>query len=55
MAVTSGFYNSLSGDRKYDAIQLGEIFDGVITDGVFETFGGAMLVTASGTGLMLWL
>lgn len=53
MAVTSGFYNSLSGDRKYDAIQLGEIFDGVITDGVFETFGGAMLVTASGTGMII--
>lgn len=53
MAVTSGFYNSLSGDRKYDAVQLGEIFDGVITDGVFETFGGAMIVTASGTGMII--
>lgn len=35
MAVTGGFYNSLDGDRKYDAIQMSSIFDGIILDGIF--------------------
>ena len=30
MAVTYGFYNSVSGDRKYDTQQMASIFDGVI-------------------------
>lgn len=50
MPVTFGFYNSLNGDRKYDAIQLSSIFDGIITDGVFRSIGDALKVTAS-TGM----
>ncbi len=38
MAVTSGFYNSLNGDRKYDAIQMSSIFDGIIKDGIFMNY-----------------
>ena len=34
MALTCGFYNSVDGDRKYDATQFASLFDGVITDGV---------------------
>lgn len=37
MAVTSGFYNSVNGDRKYDSEQMSELFDCLIADGVFET------------------
>lgn len=47
MALTYGFYNSVEGDRKYDAIQMGQIFDGIITDGVYATFLKAMVVKAS--------
>ncbi len=36
MSVTFGFYNSVNGDRKYDAIQMSSIFDGIIRDGVFQ-------------------
>lgn len=47
MAVTSGFFNSLNGDRKYNAEQMSAIFDGVINDGIFANIGTAFTVTAS--------
>lgn len=37
MTVSSGFFNSKNGDRKYDALKVGELFDGLINDGVYET------------------
>ena len=39
MAVTYGFYNSLNHDRVYNAEQMSAIFDGIITDGVFDNYG----------------
>lgn len=53
MAVTYGFYNSVSGDRKYNAIQMSSIFDGIIKDGIFMSIGTSMMVTATGEGMML--
>lgn len=47
MAVTYGFYNSLNGDRKYNALQFSRLFEGIIRDGVFSTIGGSMMVKAS--------
>ena len=47
MAVTSGFFNSLNGDRRYNAEQMSEIFNGIINDGVFSSVGTAFAVTAS--------
>ena len=47
MSLTYGFYNSLNGDRKYDAEQMGSIFDGIINDGIYQTIGDAMTVKAS--------
>ena len=47
MALTYGFYNSIGHDRKYDAIQVGQIFDGIIKDGVYETYKKALLVKES--------
>jgi gas vesicle protein len=47
MSFTYGFYNSKDGDRKYDAVQMSSIFDGVVTDGIFETIGGALIVKSS--------
>ena len=48
MSVTYGFYNSLNGDRKYDAIQLSSLFDGLIVDGVFVSIGTCFAVKAKG-------
>lgn len=47
MSLTFGFYNSLNGDRKYDAVQFSQIFDGVINDGVFMSIGEKLMVTAA--------
>ena len=44
MSVTYGFYNSINNDRRYDAIQMSSIFDGIIQDGVLQHFGTAMMV-----------
>lgn len=52
MSVTSGFFNSLDGDRKYSAEQFSAIYDGVINDGVFASVGNAFMVTA-GTGVTI--
>ena len=41
MSVSSGFFNSLNGDRKYNAAQMSAIFDGLIIDGVFASIGTA--------------
>lgn len=50
--VTYGFYNSKNGDRKYDAIQMSSIFDGIIRDGVLQHYGMAMVVKES-EGMMV--
>lgn len=50
MAITYGFYNSVAGDRVYDAVQFSKIFDGIISDGVFELVGDGLQVT-DGTGM----
>ncbi len=46
MSVTYGFYNSLNGDRKYDATQISSMFDGLIIDGIFASIGTAFVVKA---------
>lgn len=40
-----GFYNSLNGDRVYNADHFAQLFNGIITDGVFEDFGNKLAVT----------
>lgn len=50
MAVTYGFFNSQNGDRTYDADQMSEYFDGLVSNGVYESVGGALRVVAS-TGM----
>ena len=52
MTVKSGFFNSSNGDRKYDALDMSSIFDGVIIDGVFATIGKLFAVTP-GSGLQV--
>lgn len=48
MSVSSGFFNSLNGDRKYNAAHMSAIFDGLIIDGVFASIGTAFAVKAAG-------
>lgn len=47
MALTYGFYNSVDGDRRYDADQMSQLFEGIIADGVFQNVGQAFRVTPS--------
>lgn len=49
MSFTFGFYNALNHDRRYNAIEMSRIFDGLLTDGVYPTIGHKMIVRASGT------
>lgn len=50
MATTYGFFNSLNHDRRYDAGQISEYFDGLVSDGVYESVGDALQVQAA-TGM----
>ena len=47
MAFSYGFYNSLNGDRKYNAMHFSRLFDGIIRDGIFMSIGTCMMVTAT--------
>ncbi len=47
MAFTCGFFNSIGHDRKYDARQFNTIFDGLITDGVYQSYLNEFNVTAA--------
>lgn len=53
MAVISGFFNAMESggqrDRVYSAEDFGAIFDGIITDGIFEQYLDHFNVTTSGT------
>lgn len=46
MAISYGFFNSVSRDRVYNADQMSEYFDGLVSNGVYESVGRAMQVTA---------
>jgi hypothetical protein len=50
MPVTYGFYDSVAGDRRYNASQMSKLFEGIITDGVFQYVGGGLVVSAN-TGM----
>lgn len=47
MAISSGFFDSVDGDRLYDADQMSTYFEGLISDGVYENVGDKFLVTAA--------
>ena len=51
MAITYGFFNSVNGDRRYDADQMSEYFNGLVSDGVYEDVGNALQVLATGTDM----
>lgn len=47
MAWSSGFFNSVNGDRKYNADTINNFFEGLIIDGIFESIGDKMAVQPS--------
>lgn len=47
MSLSFGFYNSVGGDRLYNATQVSSIFDGIIIDGVFASIGDTFMVVPS--------
>lgn len=55
MAFTYGFYNydinDLGDSKIYDAQQMSQLFDGIITDGVYAHVGSKFMVTATSTGV----
>lgn len=51
MAVTYGFFDSVNSDRLYTADQMSEYFEGLVSDGIYQTVGDAFSVTATGNGL----
>ena len=53
MTFSYGFYNSVDGDRMYNAEQFSDFFNGIVNDGVFQSVGTAFTATASGLGLVL--
>lgn len=65
MAITYGFFNAVKQsdgtyDRAYNSEQMTDMFEGLISDGVYESVGDALLVTAKngmtvqvGTGRMV--
>ena len=52
MSVKSGFFNSLNGDRTYNADDLNNFFDGILSDGVIKNFMESLEVTA-GEGMSI--
>lgn len=52
MAITYGFFNAIKGndgsyDRTYNADQMSTYFEGLVSDGVYESVGDAMQVVAA--------
>lgn len=46
MAITSGFFDSVNGDRRYSAEQMSTYFEGLVSDGIYENIGDKFVVTA---------
>lgn len=52
MAIKSGFFNSKNNDRLYNADDISNYFEGLVSDGVYSNVGQACIVKANG-GLKL--
>ena len=50
-----GFYNSVNGDRTYDADQFGSLFDGIIAPGVFPNVGDKFRVRPTNNGMSVYV
>lgn len=50
MAITSGFWDSFNGDRMYSAEVFGQLFEGLISDGIAQSEGNAFAYDVSQAG-----
>lgn len=48
MTILSGYYNSLNGDRKYNAETMSKYFSGIISKGVLQKYGNLFSVESAG-------
>lgn len=48
MALESGFFNSMNGDRKYNARDIGRYFEHILTNGLFKRITDCMKVSSAG-------
>lgn len=48
MAITYGFFNSMDGDRKYTAAQIGDYLQGMLSSGVYADDASSLQVLAAG-------
>lgn len=55
MSITSGFFNSVNGDRVYNADDMSNYFEGLISAGVIANPSTSMKVTADGTGMTVYV
>lgn len=46
MSITSGFFNSINGDRKYNADDINEYYKGILDDGVVKHYDADLKVEA---------
>lgn len=44
MAVTSGFFDSIDHDRLYNAEDVGSLLDGIVSDGILNSYGDHFVV-----------
>lgn len=51
--VTYGFFNSLNHDRRYSASEFAQLFDGILTDGVYPDVGDEFKVTTPSDGMKI--
>lgn len=47
MAILSGYYDSINGDRKYNASTMSKYFSGLFTRGVLQNYKGKFVVKAT--------
>lgn len=52
MAIESGFFNSVNGDRKYNARDVSRYFENILSSGIFKRVTDCLKVTADG-GMVL--
>lgn len=55
MAEYSGFFDSVGGDRKYSADDMGRLFDGIIVDGVVQGSGDGLRVYVQGSEMAVYI
>ncbi len=48
MAIDYGFFNSVDNDRTYNADDMSNYFEGLVSDGVYSTIGDACIVKSLG-------